>query len=128
MALFSRSKKEDATAAPTEQKVTAPAATGKQAHRTDRDLHSIIIDFRTAEKPVRLTERNVYTFNIRKDASKYDVRDAVKALFNVTPVKVNIVNKQPRTKVSRMRGRTSHIAGEKKAYVYLKDGETINLV
>ena len=53
---------------------------------------------------------------------------AVKALYNVTPVKVNIVNKKPAKRNVGSRNRDKHVQGMKKAYVYLKKGDTINLV
>lgn len=120
MALFSRNKKESTA-------VTADAV-ARTAAPTDRDLASVIIRPRVTEKSVGKSEQNVYTFMVRKDANKYDVRDAVKQLFNVTPVKINIVNKKPRQQESRSRNRVIPQPGYKKAYVYLKQGDSINLV
>lgn len=125
MALFSRSKKTEEQAPAT---AAAPKAPKREAVATDRDLAGIILNPRITEKAVKLNDHNVYTFNVHKDASKYEVRDAVAKLFNVTPVKVNIVNKKPRQHASRTRGRVVSEKGIKKAYVYLKKGETINLI
>ncbi|MCB9811415.1 50S ribosomal protein L23 [Candidatus Nomurabacteria bacterium] len=123
MALFSRKTKTQ------ESKDAAPKVTShKKALVTDRNLESVIQKPRLTEKAVQKGEQNVYTFVVRRDATKYDVRDAVKALFGVTPVKVNIVNKAPRSYQSRSKGRTVSEKGLKKAYVYLKDGDSINLV
>jgi ribosomal protein L23 len=138
MALFSRDKKEAAAdkkdekaVVTTEEKVTAapakkqPAST---ARATDRDLASVLIKPRITEKAVGMSGNNVYTFIVRRDATKYDVADAIKAFYNVTPVKVNIVNKQPRSYKSRSRNRVVSEKGMKKAYVYLKQGDSISLV
>ena len=57
-----------------------------------------------------------------------DSADAVRELYNVTPVKVNIVNKLPRTRRSGATGRNVSSKGMKKAYVYLKKGDVITLV
>lgn len=123
MALFSR---KTTTKETTDNK---PKASGvNQSKVTDRDLAAVIIKPRVTEKAVKQSERNVYTFNVRRDATKYDVRDAVIHLFKVTPVKVNIVNKAPKTSMSRAKGRKVSEKGLKKAYVYLKDGDSINLV
>ena len=65
---------------------------------------------------------------VAKNATKYEVSSAVAALYKVTPVKVNIVNKKPTTTMSRAKGREVNVAGYKKAYVYLKKGDTITLV
>lgn len=136
MALFSRDKKGEAAevAAPkaeekkTEKKVEKKVVAASQAQPTDRDLSSVIMQPRITEKAVGMGERNVYTFIVRKDATKYDVRDAVKEFFGVTPIKVNIVNKSPRQYLSRAKGKKVTEKGMKKAYVYLKAGDTIELV
>ena len=124
MALFSRSKKSESAAA--ETAVQAKAVSTAKA--TDRDLSSIIVKPRITEKAVGKSGQNVYTFVVRKDATKYDVRDAIKQLYSVTPVKVNIVNKAPRQYMSRSKGRKVTEAGMKKAYVYLKSGDSISIV
>jgi large subunit ribosomal protein L23 len=95
---------------------------------TDRNLAAIIVRPKISEKSVTLSERNVYTFEVARLATKFSVRDAVIALYNVTPVKVNIVNKKPAKRMVGSRNKTKHVAGVKKAYVYLKKGDTINLV
>jgi large subunit ribosomal protein L23 len=89
---------------------------------------SVIIKPRITEKAALLSDKNVYTFEIKKGATKFEVRDAIKALYNVTPVRVHIVNKQPRHSMSRARGRDMMENGLRKAYVYLKKGDRIELV
>lgn len=118
MALFGKKKE----SAKKEAKATS------QALPTDRNLDGVILNSRLTEKSVTKSEQNVYTFVIHKDATKYQVRDAVKALYNVTPVKVNIVNKKPAKRLQGSRGRLVHAAGLKKAYVYLKKGDSISVV
>jgi len=93
-----------------------------------RDFSSVIIRPRITEKAAMGTDRNMYTFEIAKNATKHDVRDAIKEFYGVTPVKVNIVKKQPRHYVSRMRGRDMMEKGLKKAYVFLKEGDRIDIV
>ncbi len=124
MALFSRKKKAEGEVVAT----TTTAKVATKALSTDRDLTSVITGPRITEKAVGLGDQNVYTFNVRRDATKFTVSDAVKALYGVTPVKVNIVNKKPATRLAGSRNRMVKVAGEKKAYVYLKKGDTINLV
>lgn len=122
MALFSRSKTKGE-----EAKVDAPKVVSA-ARATDRNIESIILKPLITEKAMMQNENRVYTFLVQKRATKHLVRDAVIALYNVTPVSVNIVNKAPRATLSRTRGRMVSEAGYKKAYVYLKAGDTINLV
>lgn len=95
---------------------------------TLEDNSSVIKRPRITEKAALLSDNNVYTFEIAQGASKYEVRDAIKAIYKVTPIKVNIVNRKPRHSISRSRGRDVMEHGLRKAYVYLKDGDRIELV
>ena len=129
MALFSRKedKKAEAKVAAKVEKKTVTTNVARTLP-TDRNLASVIIKPRITEKSVNQGEKNVYTFIVRRDATKHDVSDAIQALYKVTPVKVNIVNKAPRQFMSRGRGRKINESGMKKAYVYLKAGDSISLV
>lgn len=120
MALFG--KKKEAI------KETATTATPTAARATDRNLNAVLVKPHFTEKSVNMGERNVYTFEVRRDATKFEIRDAIKALFNVTPVKINTVNKLPAHRTKGSTNRTVKVPGMKKAYVYLKKGDTINLV
>ena len=135
MALFGRKKEEvkdekvvvaETKAAPKpekSEKKAEPAA----PNLGDRNLSAIILRPRITEKAALQHDSNVYTFEIRQDATKHDVRDAVKELWNVTPTKINIVKQTPREHFSRFRGRRSKVSGLKKAYIYLKKGDRIEL-
>ena len=114
--------------APKEQEVTTVVKTPSSILQHHVLFASVIKKPRITEKSALLTDKNVYTFEIHKNASKYDVRDAIKALYNVTPTKVHIVNQAPRTSMSRARGRKMVVHGMRKAYVYLKKGDRIELV
>jgi large subunit ribosomal protein L23 len=133
MALFSRTKNTPKKVGKkTEEKgseAVVPAKVGvNNSLPTDYDLAGVIVRPHVTEKAVGMGEKNVYTFIVRPDATKYLVRDAIKSLFSVTPVRINIVNKTPRQFMSRAKGRRLTEPGMKKAYVYLKDGDSINLV
>ncbi|MBP9749146.1 MAG: 50S ribosomal protein L23 [Candidatus Pacebacteria bacterium] len=82
---------------------------------------------RITEKAVYMTLQHAYVFEVAADATKRDVVTAVHALYNVQPVKVNMVVKQPRAYVARFRNRRGTKAGMKKAYVFLKKGEKIDI-
>jgi large subunit ribosomal protein L23 len=123
MAFFSRKKDSK------EKGVTMAVKTpGDKVLVAPKNISAILLRPRVTEKAVGQGEKNVYTFVIKKEATKGDVKEAVKKLFGVTPVGVNIVNKQPKQYRSRSKGRTITQKGLKKAYVYLKDGDSINLV
>ncbi|MFT5850029.1 MAG: large subunit ribosomal protein L23 [Patiriisocius sp.] len=125
MALFSR-KTEKKSEEKGATKSAKPVVSN--SFPTDRDLAGVIVKPHVTEKTVGMGEKNVYSFIVRTDATKYLVRDAIKALYNVTPVKVNIVNSSPRQYMSKTKARRLTEKGVKKAYVYLKDGDSISLV
>ncbi len=123
MGLFGK-KKEEVVAAVTEAKVTVPAPIAKGVYNPI----SVIVRPYITEKAATLMERNIYTFVVTKGATKYQIRDAVKALYRVTPIAIRIVNKAPRHSMSRARGRDMMEHGLRKAYVYLKKDDRLNLV
>jgi len=124
MSLFSRKKAEVKESAVVE----TPKVNVSKALVTDRNISAVIVRPRITEKSVKLSEQNVFAFTVKRDATKFEVSNAVKALYNVTPVKVNIVNKKPAKRLVGSRNREKHVPGFKKAYVYLKKGDTINIV
>ena len=127
MALFSRKTEKKTEEKGSEKKVSVKPAMSN-ALPTDYDLAGVLVKPHVTEKTVGMGEKNVYTFIVTADATKYLVRDAIKSLYSVTPVKVNIVNKAPRQFMSKKKGRRLTEKGVKKAYVYLKDGDSISLV
>lgn len=123
MALFGKKKETKKESKEVVEKVDVSTALP-----TDFNISSVIIRPRITEKAVGKSEQNVYTFVVKQNATKFQIREAVKALYNVTPVRVNTVTKKPAERMVGSRNRTKHVAGMKKAYVYLKKGDTINLV
>ncbi len=121
MALFGKKKE-----APVEKADSVKSV--KPGLSTNHNLSDILVKPHFTEKSMNLGDKNVYTFEVKRDATKFQVRDAVKALYNVTPVKVNIVNKLPAMRTKGSTNRKVHVAGVRKAYVYLKKGDSINLV
>ncbi len=79
------------------------------------------------EKTIMLNNGNVYTFFVETKANKFMVKNAIKDLYKVTPVKVNIVNNRPAKRIVGRSGRKKHVSGFKKAYVFLKKGDSIDL-
>jgi len=72
-----------------------------------------------------LGEKGSYVFEISDRANKHDVFTAVKAVYGVTPIKVNITNLPAKKVFSR--GRAGAKSGIKKAVVYLKSGDKIEI-
>ena len=86
----------------------------------------VIISPRVTEKATVKSGDNVYTFNVHQQANKRQVIQAVEKIYNVHPVKVRVVN-IPGKPVMRRRipGRK---ARGRKAYVYLKKGDSIEFI
>lgn len=81
---------------------------------------------RITEKATTLaTVENTYVFDVAPEANKIAVKKAVQELYNVVPVKVNMVT-VPKKAVfmKRIKGMKG---GGKKAYVTLKKGDTIEI-
>jgi large subunit ribosomal protein L23 len=86
----------------------------------------IILRPRITEKSGIMSEAlNVYTFEVSKNATKQTVAKAIKALYKVTPEKVRVVNLPAKNIV--VRGKKGTQSAVKKALVYLKKGDKINL-
>jgi large subunit ribosomal protein L23 len=69
---------------------------------------------------------NQYVFEVCPRATRTDVKKAVEMAFNVSVVKVNILNQLGKTKRTRfMAGKRSDV---KKAYVTLAAGHTIDSI
>ena len=65
-------------------------------------------------------------FEIANDANKTTVSQAIKTMYNVIPVRVNITRNPGKKHMSR--GKMGFTQGVKKAYVYIKKGEKIEIV
>ena len=90
------------------------------------DSGSVIRNPRITEKAAYASDKNVYTFDIAPRASKIEIVKAIKAIYNVTPVKVNVVA-IPKKRVVR-KNTLGVKGGGKKAYVFLKKGDKIEFV
>ncbi len=77
------------------------------------------------EKSMKLVEEGKYTFEVSQDANKIEVKNAVKELFSVDVVKVNLINGKPKKKrVGRHQGLTAKV---KKAIVTIQAGQSIDI-
>ncbi len=86
----------------------------------------VIKNPRITEKATMLAEANVYTFEIHPQANKKEVMAAIKHIYGLVPESVRVVNIASVKTVKRNKlGRTKAL---RKAYVYLKKGDTITLI
>ena len=92
------------------------------------NLYSTIDTILLTEKGSLLQElNNDYVFKVHKNANKRQIREAVEKVFDVKVENVRTMNCLGKKKRKRRAdaGRTAHW---KKAYVRLKEGDTIDLV
>lgn len=87
-------------------------------------LHETILRPVVTEKTSAAYQlRKEYTFEVHPEASKFEIKDALKQLFGVTATSVRTMQVRRDTVV---RGRTRGLTPRwKKAIVVLKDGETL---
>ncbi len=70
---------------------------------------------------------NVYTFDVAERATKRDIIRAVQALYKVKPTKVAVVRVPEKKTRSMKTGKMGVKKGSKKAYVFIKQGESITI-
>ncbi len=76
------------------------------------------------EKSNQLRDKNIVVFEVRRDANKIQIRDAVQKLFNVKVTAVNTL--VMRGKDRRMGRGYARMQNWKKAMVTLKKGDSID--
>ena len=88
-------------------------------------LYDKILSPLVTEKSTNLSEQNKIVFKVPSKANKKNIKSNIEKIFKVNVTKVNIINKQSRTKLTR--GRKVKVSGFKKAIITLKKGQTIDL-
>ena len=88
-------------------------------------LYDKILSPLVTEKSTNLSEQNKIVFKVPSAANKKNLKSNIEKIFKVNVTKINIINKQSRTKFTR--GRKTKISGFKKAIVTLKKGQSIDL-
>jgi large subunit ribosomal protein L23 len=89
-------------------------------HLYDKILSPVV-----TEKSTNLSEHNKIVFKVPSSANKVSLKKNIEKIFKVNVTKINIINKQNRTKLTR--GRKVKISGFKKAIITLKKGQSIDL-
>lgn len=127
MGLFN--KKDEKKVAPA-KKETKAVEVSKDSSTSDKVSSfvsgSVISNPRITEKAAYASDKNVYTFDVATKSSKVEILKAIKEIYKVTPIKINVVA-IPKKRVVR-RGALGIKGGGKKAYVFLKKGDKIEFV
>lgn len=121
MALFGKKKNTDVKK---EESTTSQAPVRV---KVGTDLSHVLRQPRITEKATMHQATGVYTFDIDDRATKSQVIKAVALQYGVVPQKVRVVSIPVKQKRSFRTGTQGATRGGKKAYVYLKKGETITI-
>lgn len=92
-----------------------------------KDPRQVVIEPVVSEKSYALLDQGVYTFRVAPSASKPEIADAVRAIFGVTVLKVNTLNRPGKRKRNRRTWTQGSRPDTKRAFVTLAPGETIDL-
>lgn len=110
-----------------ENKKNAVVSAAVSAAVTLNENNRMILRPRITEKAtLKADTENVFVFEIAQNATKLNVRKAITSIYNVIPTKISIA-RNPSKKVFS-RGKRGVVSGVKKAYVYLKEGDKIEIV
>ena len=90
-----------------------------------QNLYDKILSPLVTEKTTNLSEQNKIVFKVPSSANKKNLKSTIEKIFKVNVTKINIINKQRRTKLTR--GRKVKVSGFKKAIITLKKGQSIDL-
>ncbi|MEY2719337.1 MAG: hypothetical protein RLZZ273_703 [Bacteroidota bacterium] len=82
------------------------------------------------EKATKVGHQNQYVFEVAPDANKLQIRQAIKQMFDVDAVSVRTVRTKGKvkTRMTRQGMQVGKTNLKKKAYVTLKEGQTIDIV
>jgi large subunit ribosomal protein L23 len=88
-------------------------------------LYDKILTPMLTEKSTNLSEQNKIVFKVPFKANKVNLKKNIETIFKVNVTKINIINKQNRTKIAK--GKKVKVQGYKKAIITLKKGQSIDL-
>jgi large subunit ribosomal protein L23 len=87
--------------------------------------YDVIVSPVITEKATAASDYNKVVFNVRKDATKPQIKSAVEKLFDVNVASVNTLVRKGKTK--RFKGNLGHQSDVKKAIVTLVEGQSIDI-
>ncbi len=104
------------------KEVKTPAKSKKE---DTAEAYKILIKPLVTEKATDLANFNKYCFEVAKNANKIEIQKAIKNLYGVEPLDINIINMRgKRVRYGRVSGKKKNW---KKAIVTLKQGDKIEI-
>jgi len=105
------------------KKIVHPVSTGR---KSTGDFSNVLIRPRITEKATESADKNKYVFEVDTKSNKNQIRVAVEDMYGVKPVKINITKIPSKNVFSK--GKKGVKSGGKKAVVYLKEGDSIEII
>jgi len=90
-----------------------------------KDHRDVLLAPVVSEKSYGLLDENKYTFLVRPDANKTEIKIAVEKIFDVKVTAVNTINRQGKTR--RTRFGLGKRPNTKRAVVSVADGQRIDI-
>lgn len=125
---FEKKQRERVGAEKTEKKETKKEESVQKARasiKASAFASKVLIGPHITEKSTTSGEKGIYIFKIRPNANKPMIKQAIKESYGVVPERVNIVHSPSKTRF--VRGIYGTKKGFKKAMVYLKKGDKIEI-
>ncbi len=88
----------------------------------------VLLRPRLTEKAISMMDNGVYVFDVSPRANKVMVKNAINAVYKVQPEKITITSVKSKKKRNAKTGKMGVKSGGKKAYVYLKNGDSISIM
>ncbi|PIS13492.1 MAG: 50S ribosomal protein L23 [Candidatus Tagabacteria bacterium CG09_land_8_20_14_0_10_41_14] len=85
----------------------------------------VILSPHITEKAILVSEESVFVFRVSPEANKILIKKAIKELYGLEPIKIRITNMPAKLRFSR--GKQGRRPGYKKAMVYFKKGDKIDI-
>ena len=96
----------------------------KKVASPEKLINLLLAPHITEKTSLAMQNTNTYSFRVRRDSTKPDIKAAVELMFNVKVAGVQVVNETGKSRrFGKLQGRTQDI---KKAYVRLAPGQTID--
>lgn len=120
MGILNRIKKTKTNVSSTQEKGETSVLAQKKTEFLD-----VVVKPLLSEKAAKLAGSNQYVFVVRKDANRLQIRSAIKSMYGVSPLEINVLNVQGKQmRFGRRQGKRSDW---KKAIVTLPVGQSINV-
>ena len=89
-------------------------------------MNVLIAPHVTEKTSLAMQNHNQYTFRVRRDATKPDIKKAVELMFEVKVAGVQVANEPGKSRRSGRAKTPGRTQDWKKAYVSLAEGQTID--